>query len=78
MVQRLFPEPIGADYLLEKPGQAIPTEGVHDLSVNSMNTSFFLMSHKDRTGSHCKQAINHFLTHKSILFFMCPEGIMTC
>ncbi|HKZ66789.1 MAG TPA: hypothetical protein VJ111_10555 [Chitinophagaceae bacterium] len=30
-----------ADYFLEKPGYAIITEGVHDLSVDCMNTSFF-------------------------------------
>ena len=30
----------GTDYFLEKPGYAIITEGVHDLSVDCMNTSF--------------------------------------
>jgi hypothetical protein len=29
-----------------KPGYAKITEGVHDLSVDSMNTSFFLMNYK--------------------------------
>jgi len=29
-----------SDYFMEKPGYAIITEGFHDLSVDSMNTSF--------------------------------------
>ena len=38
-----------------EPGQAIPTEGFHDLSVDCMNTSFFLVNDKSR-----KKQTNNF------------------
>ena len=36
------------DISMKEPGQAIPTEGFHDESVDVMNTSFSLMRHKVR------------------------------
>jgi len=33
-------------FLRIQPGYAIITEGFHDLSVDCMNTSFFLVNHK--------------------------------
>ena len=35
-----------SDILMDKPGYAIATEGFHELSVDVMNTSFSLVSHK--------------------------------
>jgi hypothetical protein len=35
------------DILMEQPGQAIPTEGSHEYSVDVMNTSFLLVRDKD-------------------------------
>jgi hypothetical protein len=32
---------------MEKPGQAIPTEGFHEYSADVMYTSFFLLSYED-------------------------------
>jgi hypothetical protein len=39
---------------MEQPGQAIPTEGFHEYSVDVMNTSFFLMKNEDKSKSSSK------------------------
>lgn len=44
---------------LEKPGYAKITEGFHDLSVDCMNTSFSLVSDKDKRKLH--SALKEFL-----------------
>jgi hypothetical protein len=35
------------DILMKQPGQAIPTEGFHEYSVDCMNTSFPLVKDKN-------------------------------
>jgi len=39
--------PGGTEYFWRKPGYPIITEGVHDLSVRCMNTSFSLVNTED-------------------------------
>jgi len=59
--------PFGAlrrsDILMEQPGQAKPTEGSHEYSVDVMNTSFSLLrmegTKKSLLAHHSGQAAGH-------------------
>jgi hypothetical protein len=47
----------GTEYFWRKPGYAIITEGVHELSVRCMNTSFSLVNTEDTNAITKKETI---------------------